>query len=344
MSLTLRGHKEAQLENALTEDLRKEVSPYEQYKDLPEEELFTEAAPDTEDAERGGYSNYSYWGATMRAFFRNKTAVFFLVVIVLLLAFTFIQPLLPNQRDPKTIYNDANGIQIINHQPGKEFWFGTNSIGQDLWARTWAGTRTSLGIGFAVGLFEVTVGTLIGLLWGYVRKLDSFFTELYNIFDNVPQTLVLILISYILRPGVGTIIFALCLTGWLSMARFIRNMVVIIRDRDYNLASRCLGTTTGRIVTKNLLPYLVSVMALRMALAIPSAIGNEVFITYIGIGLPTDTPSLGNLVQAGRLLMSQPELRYQLLFPVAVLALITISLYIVGNSFADAADPRNHLN
>jgi len=80
-----------------------------------------------------------------------------------------------------------------------------------------------------------------------------------------------------------------------------------------------------------------------MALAIPAAIGNEVFVTYIGIGLPTDIPSLGNLIQAGRLVMSEPTLRYQLLFPVAVLATITISLYIVGNAFADAADPKNHL-
>ena len=343
--MTIRGEKEKQLENAITADLKKKLTPYESYRELPEEELFAEAAADESDAERGGYSNYSYWKATLRAFFKNKVAVFFLIVIIAVLAFTFVQPLLPNQKSPKTIYNDPQtGIQIINHQPGSEFWFGTNSIGQDLWARTWAGTRTSLGIGFAVAAFEACFGTLIGLLWGYVRKLDTFFTELYNIFDNVPQTLVLILISYIMNPGIGTIIFALFLTGWLSMARFIRNMVVIIRDRDYNLASRCLGTTTGRIVTKNLLPYLVSVIALRISLAIPAAIGNEVFVTYIGIGLPTDIPSLGNLVQAGRLLMSQPELRYQLLFPTAILAVITISLYIVGNAFADAADPKNHMN
>ena len=270
--------------------------------------------------------------------------MFFLGIIVVVLAFTFIQPLLPGQRDPKTINNDPlTGVQIINRAPDEEYWFGTNSIGQDLWARTWAGTRTSLGIGFAVACFEALFGTFIGVLWGYVRKLDTFFTELYNIFDNIPQTLVLILVSYIMRPSVGTIIFALCLTGWLGMARFIRNQIVIIRDRDYNLASRCLGTTTGRIVSKNLLPYLVSVIALRMSLAIPSAIGNEVFVTYIGIGLPTDIPSLGNLVQAGRVLMSQPSLRYQLLFPTAVLAIITISLYVVGNAFADAADPKNHV-
>lgn len=343
--ISIRHMKQEKLEDALTSNLKKQLSPYEQYKDLPEEELFTEASTDEKDAERGGYSNYSYWGATFRAFFHNKIAVFFLIVIISVLVFTFVQPLLPNQRSPKTIYNDPEtGIQLINVQPGSEFWFGTNSIGQDLWARCWSGTRTSLGIGFAVAAFEAVVGTLVGLLWGYVRKMDTFFTELYNIFDNIPQTLVLILISYIMNPGVGTIIFALCLTGWIDMARFIRNMVVIIRDRDYNLASRCLGTTTPRIITKNLLPYLVSVITLRIALAVPSAIGNEVFVTYIGIGLPTDIPSLGNLVQAGRLLMSQPSLRYQLLFPVLILATITISLYIVGNAFADAADPKNHLN
>ncbi|MDD2354571.1 MAG: ABC transporter permease [Lachnospiraceae bacterium] len=335
----------SKLESSLNDELKKHVSAYDKYKDFPEDELFTPAEFDSSEAEMGGYSNYSYWKATLRAFLHNKTAAFFLAVIVIVLAFTFIQPLLPNQRSAKTIYNDSEtGIQIVNRQPDSEFWFGTNSIGQDLWARTWAGTRTSLGIGFAVACWEALFGTVIGLLWGYVRKLDTFFTEFYNIFDNVPQTLVLILISYIMKPGVNTIIFALCLTGWLGMARFIRNQVVIIRDRDYNLASRCLGTSTGRIITKNLLPYLVSVITLRMALAIPEAIGNEVFVTYIGIGLPTDMASLGNLVQAGRLVMSQPELRYQLLFPTAVLAVITISLYIVGNSFADAADPKNHVD
>ena len=163
--MTIRGEKEKQLENAITADLKKKLTPYESYRDLPEEELFAEAAADESDAERGGYSNYSYWKATLRAFFKNKVAVFFLIVIIAVLAFTFVQPLLPNQKSPKTIYNDPQtGIQIINHQPGSEFWFGTNSIGQDLWARTWAGTRTSLGIGFAVAAFEACFGTLIGLL------------------------------------------------------------------------------------------------------------------------------------------------------------------------------------
>ena len=335
-----RNHKTEQLGEALEEQLKKELSAA----DLTDEELFSFAGFDASAAERGGYSNYSYWGATVRAFFQNMIAVFFLLIMVATLVFTFIQPYLPNQRDPITIYYNESGRTLSNLSPGEEgFLFGTNNIGQDIWSRIWSGTRTSLFIGFTVACVEAVLGILMGVLWGYVRQLDFFFTELYNIFDNIPQTLLLILISYILNPGVDTIIFALCLTGWLGMARFIRNQIIIIRDRDYNLASRCLGTPTRRIIFKNLLPYLVSVITMRMALAIPSAIGNEVFVTYIGIGLPLDTPSLGNLIETGRELMTIPSLRYQLYFPVAVLAVITISFYIIGNAFADAADPKNHV-
>lgn len=308
-----------------------------------ESELFTFAEYHPEDAEKAGFSGYSYWRSTLRVFTRNKMAMFLLGVIVVLLLFTFIQPYLPGQRDPVYINNDENGIQLINLRPCGEYWFGTNSIGQDLWSRVWSGTRTSLFIGFSVALWEVLVGILIGVLWGYVRKLDFIFTELYNIVDNIPQTIVLILFSYILRPGVGTLIFAMCLTGWLTMARFVRNQIVIIRDRDYNLASRCLGTPTRRIIVRNLLPYLVSVIMMRVAMAVPLAIGNEVFVTYIGLGLPVSTPSLGNLINQGRMIMMNPSLQYQLVFPTAVLCVITVSFYIIGNAFADAADPKNHV-
>lgn len=338
-NFSYRRRKEEELADKLNAQLAEQLNP-----EMSDEEKFSFAEFNAEDAERGGYSDYSYWGSTLRAFFQDKMAVFFLLVMVTVLVFTFVQPYLPGQKDPLLIHNNDWGLPLNNVPPGVDgFILGTNSIGQDLWARIWSGTRTSLFIGFSVALVEAIVGILVGVLWGYVRKLDFFFTELYNVLDNIPQTLLLILISYVLKPGVSTIIFALCLTGWLGMARFIRNQIIIIRDRDYNLASRCLGIPTGRIIFKNLLPYLVSVITMRMALAIPSAIGNEVFVTYIGIGLPLDTPSLGNLINTGRSLMTMAPLRYQLFFPVIVLAVITISFYIIGNAFADAADPKNHV-
>ena len=153
----------AQLEN----DLNCEMS---------DEEAFSFADFNAENAERGGYSNYSYWGSTLRAFFQNKAAVLFLFIMVTVLVFTFIQPYLPGQKDPLLIHNDEWGLPLNNIAPGDEFIFGTNAIGQDLWARIWAGTRTSLFIGFSVAMVEAFVGILIGVLWGYVRKLDFFFT------------------------------------------------------------------------------------------------------------------------------------------------------------------------
>jgi len=308
------------------------------------ESLFEFANYDETEAERTGYSNYSYWSSTVQVFMKNKVAVFFLILMTTLLVFTAIQPYLPNQKSPNKIYIDeSTNMQLRNHPPDWEFWFGTNSIGQDLWALIWSGTRTSLLIGFLVGLWEAIIGIIVGALWGYVRKLEPIITEIYNVINNIPTTIVLILLTYIMKPSVSTMIFAMCMTGWLGMARFVRNQIVIIRDREYNLASRCLGTPTRRIIFRNLLPYLVSVIMLRMALAIPAAIGSEVFLTYIGLGLPTSIPSLGNLINEGRHVMMVPALRYQLIFPAIVLSLITISFYVIGNVFADAADPRNHV-
>ncbi|HHY76075.1 MAG TPA: ABC transporter permease [Firmicutes bacterium] len=305
--------------------------------------LFEFAEFDEQAGERIGYSDYSYWRSTIRMFAKNKSAMFCLCLMIALLAFTFIQPYLPNQKDPTKVHIDpATGRQMMNRPPDKEFWFGTNSIGQDLWARIWDGTRRSLLIAFIVGVWEVFFGILFGAVWGYVRQLDAIITEIYNVINNIPTTIVLTLLAYIMRPGFWTMIFAMCATGWLGMARFVRNQIVIIRDREYNLASRCLGTPTSRIITKNLLPYLVSVIVLRIALSIPGTIGWEVFLTYIGLGLPVNTPSLGNLVNEGRRYVLSPSLRYQLFFPAIVLSIITISFYVMGNAFSDAADPRNH--
>lgn len=306
--------------------------------------LFEFAEYDDSKSELTGYSNYSFWRSTVQVFMKNKVAVACLIIVAIIVLFTAIQPFLPNQKSPTQIYIDpTTGFQYHNLAPNGEFLFGSNSIGQDLWARVWSGTRTSIFIGFAVGLFEAIVGITIGALWGYVRKLDAVITEIYNVWDNIPSTVVLIILTYIMKPSISTIIFAMCMTGWLQMARFVRNLIIIIRDREYNLASRCLGTPTKSIITKNLLPYLVSVIMLRMALAIPTAIGNEVFLSYIGMGLPLDIPSLGNLINEGRALMMVPSSRYQLFFPAAIISVVTVSFYVIGNVFADSADPRNHV-
>lgn len=344
MLFFLKNAKSKQLEDALAQSQRA-AGPAAAWAGLPEDELFTPAGFRAEEAEATASSNYSYWGSTLRSFLKNRFAVALLVALVAVVAFAFLQPHLPGQIDPNYCRVDPEtGIQYRNIAPGVDgFVWGSNSIGQDLWARIWAGTRTSLIIAFFVAMIETVVGITVGVLWGYVRQLDFFFTELYNICDNIPSTIILILISYVASPSVPTLILGMSLTGWIAMARFIRNQILIIRDRDYNVASRCIGTPTFRIVLRNLLPYLVSVIMLRMALTVPAAIGSEVFVTYIGLGLSVETPSLGNLINDGRQVMMQAGLRYQLLYPTIILSFVTIAFYLIGNAFSDAADPKNHM-
>ena len=296
---------------------------------MSDEELFRFIEFDSSRAESTAYSGYSYWKSTFKVFMSKRSTRLILYFLIAILLFTFVQPYLPGQKSPTEIF--------INQETG------TNTIGQDLWSRIWSGTRTTMLIAVIAVASSTIIGIIIGAIWGYVRVLDRLFTEIYNVINNVPTTVLRMLITYIMKPSVGTLIFAMCLTNWVGMAKWIRNLIIIIRDREYNLASRCLGTPTRRVIVKNLLPQIVSVVMLDIALSIPGVIGSEVFLTYIGLGLPVETPSLGNLIDEGRRVMMNLSQTYQLVFPAIVVAAITVSFYALGNKFADASDPRNHV-
>jgi len=322
--------------------------------DLPEADLknidekyFEVVNNDFKESERTGYSNYSYWGSTISMFFKNKMGVVTFFILMTLMGFAIIQPFLPGQLDPGIIHDDLTAVPIRFYRNVRpqffegRFFLGTNAIGQDLWARIWSGTRNSLFIGFTVAGISMTFGILFGMIWGYVRKLDFLFTEIYNIINNIPNTIILILAALLFGPSIPVLIGAMSFWAWIGHAHNIRNLTLMFRDREFNLASRCLGTGVFRVITRNLLPQMISVIMLRMALAVPTAITGEVFLSYLGLGISTVTPTLGNLLEMARpIMMAHP---YQLLFPAAVLSIISICFYLAGNAFSDSADPRNHV-
>ena len=261
------------------------------------------------------------------------------IVFILLIAFTFIAPTF-SKYDAATVRVNHADMSKMFTSPNSEYWFGTDSIGCDYWCQVWSATRTSIILSVSVSVGQILVGVIIGLLWGYVRKLDRFFTELYNFIDNIPTIIYMTLIA--LMVGKSTLIMAVAMIAfyWLGTARNIRNLVFIYRDREYNLASRCLGTGLWRILTKNIFPYLISVIVLRLALSIPGIIAYETTLSYLGL-LDISTPSLGILLRDARSnFMSYP---YLLVFPAAIVTLITVTFYLVGNAFSDACDPRNHV-
>ena len=303
---------------------------------MPEKQLFSYAEYRAQEAERIGYSQYSYWKSVWRNFLKKKAAVIMSLVFLTLFLFTFVAGAIGKY----DVYNLRIDNSLMFISPNSEFWFGTDNMGRDYWAQVWCATRTSIMLAVSVSLGQIALGVLIGLVWGYVRKLDAFFTNLYNLIDNVPTIIYMTLIALML--GKTTLIMGVAMIGfgWLATARNVRNLVFMYRDREYNLASRCLGTSIWRILARNIFPYLVSVIILRLALAIPGTIAYETTLTYLGL-MDISTPSLGILLRNARsYFLDYP---YLLIFPAAIVSIITITFYLVGNAFSDACDPRNHV-
>lgn len=303
---------------------------------MPENQLFDFAEYKPMDAERTGYSGYSYWRSVWQNFLKKKAAVVMSFIFITLFIFTFVA-LAISKFD---VYNLRLDNSLMFIAPNNEYWFGTDNLGRDYWCQVWYATRTSILLATCVSLGQIGLGVVLGLLWGYVRSLDRFFTELYNFINNIPTIIYMTLIALMVGKSVVIVGGALIAVSWLGTARNIRNLVFMYRDREYNLASRCLGTPLHRILFKNIFPYLVSVIILRLALAIPSTIAYETTLAYLGL-LDISMPSLGILLRNARsYFLDYP---YLLIFPAAIVSVITITFYLIGNAFSDACDPRNHV-
>lgn len=301
------------------------------------DDLFRFVEYSAEAAERTGYSDYSYWKSVFQNFLKKKSAVIMAFIFFALVIFSFIA-LHIGKYDYATLKTDSS---LAFQSPNSEFWFGTDNLGRDYWCQVWYAAQTSIKLALIVALGECVVGVIIGCLWGYVRQLDRFLTEVYNIINNVPVIIYMTLIALLVGQSFTIMCISLIGFGWLTMARNVRNLVIMYRDREYNLASRCLGTPVWRVLLKNILPYLISIIILRLALSIPSTIALESTLSYLGLGLGIDTPSLGILLRNARnFFLERP---YLLIFPAVIVSVITVTFYLVGNAFSDAADPRNHV-
>lgn len=305
---------------------------------MEEKNLFEFAEFDEKKSEHIAAPQYSYWKSVGRTFVKSKVAIFFTVFMLILVAFALIQPLFSGYSPIVT--PNINNAEMKFLAPCAEHIFGTDNVGNSVFDAVWAGARNSILISFICTAIDMVLGILIGAVWGFSKRMDKWMIEVYNIISNVPFLLVAMILSYILGAGFGSLIVTMSCTEWVFVAYFIRTQVMIIRDREYNMASKCLGTGTFTMITKNILPYLVSVIMTYVSRHIPGLIGYEVFLSYLGLGLGTTHASLGRSIsQYVSYMKGYPHLFW---IPVLVLASISISLYIVGQKLADATDPRTH--
>jgi len=289
---------------------------------------------------------YSYWKSVFRVFFRKKTNIFMLAVLAFIFIAAFVLPSFwkyePFENVTKaSTFNLSPAKAVAKFGASPKWWLGTGSVGNSIMYGILAGAKTSPLLAIICAAINMTIGILLGAVWGYSKKFDSVMLVIYNIVANVPYILLIAVLVYIIGSGFWPFVFALTVTGWLPIAYFIRTQVMVIRDREYSLASRCLGTPVRRVVIKNILPFLTSVIVTVLAQELPSYIGAEVFLSFIGIGLSASVPSLGRMIQqAQSAFMTFPWAFWP---PVAVASIITIVLYLMGQNLADASDPRTHM-
>ena len=313
---------------------------------LSEEELFTKYDHSDLDSEKITAPRYSYWQSVFRVFFRKKINIVILSVLAIIIVFTYVYPLFTTY-DRFANLLDSTAKHLTPSAAMQKFGYnihwilGTGAAGNSTFDAIWYGSRISISLALVCALINMTVGVVIGAIWGFSKQVDIIMTEVYNIIGNVPYILFISVMVMLFTASFWTMVFAMTLTGWLGIAYFIRTQVIIIRDREYNLASRCLGTSTLRIALKNILPFLTSVIVTLAATEIPSYISYEVFLSYIGMGLAD--VSLGKLIYESEMAMVTPGWEFEFWSPVALSPIITVVLYVVGQNLGDASDPRTHM-
>jgi oligopeptide transport system permease protein len=301
----------------------------------------------TIQAERITAPRYSYWASVFRVFFRKKVNIVLITLFIILIVSSFVIPAFAPYRP----YENITDAKTFNLSPQKAMdyfggfsfkWiFGTGQMGNSIFYGIMSSARTSLVLAVVCAAINMTIGIILGAVWGYSKKFDAVMLVIYNIIANVPYILVISVLVYIIGAGFWSFIFALTITGWLGIAYFFRTQVLIIRDREYSLASRCLGTPIPRMISKNILPFLTSVIVTLLATELPSYISMEVFLSYIGIGLSAEVPSLGKMIQEAQGVFM--NYWWEFWPPVVIAAAITIILYVLGQNLADATDPRTHM-
>ena len=327
--------------------------------DVDVENLFRVVGTSDENVEKLDSTPYSYWSLTFKYLFKNPLVIICLVILAILIVFTIFGPLMRNypiltKKGGLWVSSQYHWKEIIG--PSKDHWFGVfyptgDGVfsGSDLWYIVWKGSQLSIILGTVVALIDTVVGIVIGSLWGYFRWLDPILIEFRNFVNNIPTLLLDILLMQILLPYMEKysfliIVFLLTALGWVGLAGFIRNQIIIIRNREYNIASQTLGSSSVTMITHNLLPYLVSVIITVVSTAIPEAISAEVGLAYFNLSFLAgqNQITLGQVLTTVCKSLSWVQHPYLLLAPMMVMAPLTITFFYLGLALADATDPKSH--
>ncbi|MBZ1516637.1 ABC transporter permease [Leuconostoc mesenteroides] len=310
----------------------------------------------------------SFWQDAWRRLKLNKLAVVSMWFLVFILGFAIISNVFVKQSDANSFDSDnvgkhknlppKSGLPIPGwngkiKSPGsteatdsysdnnvkQNYLFGTDNIGRSLGKRVIVGMRISLLVAISATVIDLVIGVTYGVISGWKGGwVDVVMQRIIEILSSVPNLIVVTMFGLLLGNGVTSIIIAIAITGWLSMARQVRNMTLSLKERDYILAAKSLGESSTKIAIKHLIPNMAGTIIVQIMMTVPSAIMFEAILSAINLGVKPPTASLGSLISdAQSMLQFYP---YQVLIPSGMLVLISLAFILLGDGLRDAFDPR----
>lgn len=265
---------------------------------------------------------------------RHKLVTLALFILIGLILFALLGPFIS-----KHTYDETH-LPFKNLPPSKDFWFGTDDLGRDIFTRTCWGARISLFVGISAAIIDL----FIGILWGgiaalYGGRVDNILMRLADILYAIPYLLVVILLMVVMGSGLVPIIVALTITGWINMARIVRGQVLKLKEQEYVLAAIALGASWKRILFKHLIPNAIDPIIVTVTLSIPMAIFTEAFLSFLGLGVQAPMASWGVMACDG--LSAMRYYPWRLFFPAFFISITMLSFNLLGDGFRDVLDPKN---
>ncbi len=293
------------------------------------EKMFEKLPDDEKNSEFIAMESKTFLRDVWDRYKKNKLAMIGLIFLIIMVVMAIFVPILS-----KYGFEEQN-IALKNAMPSLDHPFGTDKLGRDIFVRVMYGGRISLSIAFASAFICLIIGVLYGGIAGYVGgKVDMVMMRIVDILDSIPTLLYVILILMIFGNTIPAMLFAICFTSWVGMARQVRQQVRSIKEMEFAMAEKVLGASHKRILINHLIVNAIGPIIVNLTMLVPSAIFTEAFLSFVGIGLDPSIPSWGKLANDCRgLFFTYP---IQIIWVVLAISLTCLSLNFVGDGVGEA--------
>lgn len=319
------------------------------------EGLFELSPGDINETEAITRPSLTFWQDARKRLFKNKGAMFGLTMIVIIVLMSIFAPVFSKYKYDQQNLSHAkvppkmpilsslgvmDGSDVYKDKNIEEnYWFGTDYLGRDIWTRVWTGARVSLYIALIAALFDLVIGVTYGGISAYYGgKVDIIMQRIIEIITGIPSLVILTLFIMFLEPGILSMSLAMAVSGWTGMARVVRSHVLRLKNQEFVLASKTLGSSDFKLILKHLIPNIIGQIVVMIMFTLPSAIFYEAFLSFIGLGLQPPQASLGVLINDGfKSFQTHP---YTMFIPALVICLLIFSLNLLADGLRDAVDPK----